>query len=244
MSGGCNDSPLEQIQRLYTELARHPEGDFGWAKGKESARQLGYDARWLDGLPEAVWESCAAVGDPFSLGAIHAGEHVVDLGCGAGADACVAAMLAGPAGRVTGVDCTPAMVEKARRNARAAGLDRTVFLEADMTRLPLPDGAADVLISNGAINLCTDKRAVLAEAFRVLRPGGRLQVADMVRETGADLSCGGGSWADCVSGTLEPSAFLDLLGSAGFQGAEITGYTEYRTAAHTVGVLVRARRPD
>ena len=110
-------SACAQIRALYSDLALHPEKDFGWGTGKANAQRLGYDATRLQGLPESIWESAAAVGNPFSLGPIRAGETVVDLGCGAGADACVAALLVGPRGRVVGVDMTPAMVEKARHNA-------------------------------------------------------------------------------------------------------------------------------
>lgn len=236
-------SPLESIRSLYTTLATSPGADFGWDRGKESARKLGYESGWLDALPDPVWESCAPVGNPFTLGPIAPGEHVLDLGCGAGADACVAALMAGPRGRVTGVDCTPAMVDKARGNARAAGLGTAGFLLADMSRLPLRDGCVDLLISNGAVNLCQDKQAVLGEAFRVLRPGGRLQLADMVREPGAEVTCDAESWADCVSGTLLPTDLLELLGACGFAGAEVVEFTGYRTASHTVGALLRARRP-
>ena len=155
---------LEQVRMLYTELAQHPEKDFNWGKGKENARRLGYPEEWLGRLPDIVWESAAAVGNPFSLGPIHAGETVIDMGCGAGADACIAALLVGKEGKVIGIDCTPAMITKASENADASGLPQVVFQEAEMTELPLPDCSADAIISNGAINLAEDKDTVLAEA--------------------------------------------------------------------------------
>jgi SAM-dependent methyltransferase len=117
-SNTCDESRDEQIRELYSDLALHPEKDFGWGKGVDNVRALGYDAAWLERLPLAVWESSSAVGNPFSVGPIHLGETVVDLGCGAGADVCVAALLVGSRGRVMGVDVTPAMVEKARANWR------------------------------------------------------------------------------------------------------------------------------
>ena len=239
-------NPLEQIRLLYTELARSPDTDFGWGKGKENARTLGYADEWLNRLPETVWESAAAVGNPFSLGPIHSGETVVDIGCGAGADACIAALLVGKEGRVFGIDCTPAMVIKARENAAASGYHRVSVQEADMTELPLQDCSADVIISNGAINLCGDKYAVLAEAYRVLQPGGRLQIADMVRDTsvkGSTCGCDEESWADCVSGTLEPETFLSMLTRTGFVDVELAGFTAYRTSTSTTGALFRATRP-
>ena len=240
------ENPLEQVRLLYTELAQNPEKEFGWGKGKENARTLGYADEWLNRLPDIVWESAAAVGNPFSLGTIHAGETVVDIGCGAGADACIAAILVGKEGKVFGIDCTPAMIAKASENANASGFPQVVFQEAEMTELPLPDCTADVVISNGAINLAEDKDAVLGEAYRVLRPGGRLQIADMVRDTSTeDSACCSGeeSWADCVSGTLEPNTFLSMLTKAGFVDVELAGFTGYRTATSTTGALFKAIKP-
>ncbi len=236
------ENPLEQVRLLYTELAQHPEKDFGWGKGKENARILGYAEEWLNRLPDTVWESAAAVGNPFSLGPLHTGETVVDVGCGAGADACVAALLVGKEGKVFGVDCTPAMVTKASENATACGLSQAVFHEAEMTELPLPDCTADVVISNGAVNLAEDKHAVLEEAFRVLRPGGRLQMADMVRNPSTEppaCCTGEESWANCVSGTLNPDTFLSILAKAGFIDVELAGFTGYRTATNTIGALFK-----
>ena len=238
----------ETICRLYTELALHPAGDFGWGKGVENARALGYNPAWLERLPAAVWESSAAVGNPFGLGPIHPGETVVDLGCGAGADLCVAALLVGRRGRIIGVDVTHAMVEKARANAKLAGLTNVEICEADMTGLSWPDAYADVVISNGAINLSPRKACVLKEAFRVLKPGGRLYVADMVREAESPQAQSitghsSGSWANCVTGTLTPSCFLQMVAEAGFAEATFIETTGYRTSAETVGATFRARKP-
>ena len=234
-----------QLVELYTRLAQQPDADFGWGKGKDNARRLGYADTWLERLPDRVWESAAAVGNPFGLGAIRPGETVADIGCGAGADACVAALLVGDEGQVFGFDCTPAMVAKAAANAEACGLGQVVVQQADMGSLPLPDHAVDVVISNGAINLAADKDAVLAEVFRILRPGGRLQIADMVRDPSSpDASrCEQVSWADCVSGTLHPEVFLDALRRAGFVDAGLAGFTGYRTAPGTIGALFRAVKP-
>lgn len=252
MSKSCpnpsEQSACGQVRALYTELAQNPTKDFGWGKGKENARALGYDPVWLERLPDAVWAAAAAVGNPFSLGPIHAGEIVVDCGCGAGADVCVAALLVGPQGRVIGVDVTPAMVEKARANAALAGLRNVEIFEADIGELPLPDACADVVISNGAINLSPRKACVLKEVFRVLNPGGRLYIADMVREAAASTAeaCGetaGVSWANCVTGTLAPACFVQMLTDAGFADAEFLRTTNYRTSPETIGATFRARKP-
>lgn len=241
-----NQDLRTQLLELYTRLAQEPDTDFGWGKGKENARLLGYTEVWLNQLPDTVWESAAAVGNPFSLGPIQIGETVVDIGCGSGADACVAALMVGKEGEVFGFDCTPAMIDKATKNAIASSLVQVVFQKAEMTALPQPDASADIVISNGAINLATDKDLVAAEIFRILRPGGRLQIADMVRDpSGTDSACCGGkeTWADCVSGTLDPEAFLEKLIKAGFLNVELAEFTAYRTSPSTIGALIRAFKP-
>lgn len=243
---GAEQAHLEQIQALYTELADTPDKDFGWGKGKENARTLGYADEWLRTIPDVIWESAAAVGNPFSVSPIEKCQTVVDFGCGAGADACVAALLVGDKGVVVGIDCTPAMIAKARRNAAISGFTNLEFHQADMTSLPVRDAYADVVISNGAINLSADKERVLAEAYRILRPGGRLQIADMVRVLSSEnTACCSSkeSWADCVSGTLEPDAFLLLLTDVGFTDVELVSFTGYQTATSTTGALFKAIKP-
>lgn len=247
-SSGCcppSQNATDQVQQLYTDLALHPEKDFGWGKGKENARLLGYDPAWLNTLPDEVWVAAAAVGNPFGLGRIGQGETVVDLGCGAGADLCIAALLVGASGRVIGVDVTPAMVERARKSAALVGARHVEIHEADMVQLPVGDCSADVVIANGSINLSARKECVLKEIFRVLRPGGRLQFADMVRDCSIQENNDsvGDSWANCVAGTLAPAQLLDLLRKTGFEAAEIVSFTGYRTAPTTIGALIRAKKP-
>ena len=229
----------DAILRLYTELALHPEKEFGWRKGKENARALGYEARWLDALPDEVWELAAAVGNPFSVAPLEPGDVVVDLGCGAGVDCFIAALIVGGSGRVVGIDVTPAMIEKARRMAEAIGLDNVAFHVGDMAVIPLGDDSVDVVISNGAINLTPHKPCVFQEAYRVLKPGSRLQFADMVRTSaGQPETCV--SWADCVAGTVEPERYVEMLKDAGFEQAEFVAFTGYKTAAATTGAIFRA----
>jgi arsenite methyltransferase len=242
---GSNDL-FEQIRALYSDLALHPEKDFAWGKGKENARHLGYDQRWLERFSAAVWESAAAVGNPFSLGPIHPGETVLDFGCGAGADLCIAALLVGPTGRVIGFDLTPAMVQKARANAVRAGLANVIVYEADMAKVPLPDACVDIAISNGAINLLPDKTCALREAFRVLKLGGRIHIADMIRDESAPRceSVAGESWANCIGGTVTAGCFLQILAEIGFVRAERVKTTGYRTSASTIGALFFAEKPS
>lgn len=234
-----------ELINLYTKLAEKPDSDFGWRMGKANARQLGYSDAWLDRLPDVVWESAAAVGNPFKLGEISPGETVLDIGCGAGADACVAALLVGNLGKVIGIDCTPAMLDKAQQIVRYATLDNIEFYEADIAILPIADNSVDVAISNGAINLSENKDKVFQELYRVLKPGGRLQIADMVRESEdyCVSASESGSWANCVQGTLLPDKLLEIITNAGFVGSELVELTGYRTSANTNGALIRAVRP-
>jgi arsenite methyltransferase len=168
------------IQDEYTEVASCPMKGFHFHTGRFLADRLNYPSERVEALPDAAVESFAGVGNPFSWGDLHPGENVVDLGSGAGFDALLAAQMVGPDGHVIGVDMTPAMNEKAQRNADLLGLTNIEFREGYLESLPLDDASVDVVISNGVINLCPDKEAALTEAFRVIWPGGRMQISDIV----------------------------------------------------------------
>lgn len=170
----------QAIQEEYAEVALAPEQGFHFHTGHPLAHLLGYEEAWLDGIPGSSLESFAGTGNPFSLGPLQPGERVVDVGCGAGLDSLIAARMVGPHGRVIGVDMTAAMLEKARRGRAAAGATNVEFLEGYAEALPASDAWADVVISNGVLNLFPDKVAALAEMARVLKPGGRLQIGDIL----------------------------------------------------------------
>jgi arsenite methyltransferase len=173
------DALREQVRGKYREVAVDPGAGFHFHTGRGLAGRLGYEAAAVGALPDRAVESFAGVGNPFSPRRLAPGEKVVDIGSGAGFDSFIAAGQVGPGGHVIGVDMTPEMLAKSRRTAEALGLGQVEFREGLAEALPVADGWADVAISNGVINLCADKQAVFAEILRVLRPGGRLQFADI-----------------------------------------------------------------
>lgn len=173
-----------EISTIYARVADEPGGDFHFHRGPGYAADLlGYDAAELATLPGESTAAFAGVANPLAIAALIPGETVVDIGSGAGMDIMLAARRVGPTGRAIGVDMTPAMIERARASARAAGLDQVEIRQGDAQALPLDDASVDVVISNGVLNLTTDKLEAFGEIWRVLRPGGRLQLGDIVVES-------------------------------------------------------------
>jgi len=169
-----------QISDKYTEVAKTPEKGFHFHTGKPLALMLGYREEVIDSLPRGTIESFAGPGYPFSMGELGPGETVLDIGCGAGFDSLIAARQVGETGRVICVDMTPAMLEKAAAGAHESAISNIEFREGLAEALPVEDASIDVVLSNGVINLCPDKMAVMQEVHRVLKPGGRVQIADIV----------------------------------------------------------------
>jgi SAM-dependent methyltransferase len=168
------------IREEYSAVATRPDQGFHFHTGRPLARLLGYDEAWLVGIPEPTIASFAGTGNPFSLGSLAPGERVVDVGSGAGIDSLIASRMVGPDGHVVGIDMTPAMLERARSSAAELAATNVEFRNGFAEALPVPDEWADVVISNGVLNLFPDKPAGLGEMARVLKPGGRLQIGDIL----------------------------------------------------------------
>ncbi len=169
----------EEVKDKYRDVALDPHGEFHFHTGRPLARRLGYDEVVVGAMPDAAVESFAGVANPFSLRPLEAGERVVDMGSGGGFDCFIAAQQVGPGGQVIGVDMTREMLAKSRATAQTMGLDQVEFREGILEELPVDDGQVDVVIANGVINLCADKQQVFSEIWRILRPGGVLQFADI-----------------------------------------------------------------
>jgi SAM-dependent methyltransferase len=224
----CGSDVRGAVAERYTEFAGGGAEAALGVGADDIARRIGYDEAQLAALPEGA-NLGLGCGNPLALAGVRAGEVVVDLGSGAGIDAILAARTVGPAGRVIGVDMTDAMLDKARANVAAMRLDNVEFRKGYIESLPLDDGSADVLISNCVINLSPDKRAVFAEAFRVLRPGGRLAVSDLVlaRELPPQVRNQVEAYVGCVAGAMLRDDYLAAIRAAGFASVEVLGESSY-----------------
>ena len=217
------------VQSLYTEVATRPDKEYHFPLGLEALRYLGYPEEDLRRLPPTATESFAGVGFPHAAGAIRPGDTVLDIGSGSGTDVLYACLKVGPSGKVYGLDITPAMIAKARANIERMGARNVEILEGDATQIPLPDGSVDVVTSNGVLNLVPDKPAAFREIFRVLKPGGRLQLADIVvqEDVGAVCRLNPQLWADCIGGAAVEPEYLGTIRDTGFQDVRILKRTDY-----------------
>jgi arsenite methyltransferase len=235
----------EQARALEAEQAGACCGPGGCAAGPVDITFGGqlYDATDTGGVPTEAVAASLGCGVPTAVADLRPGEVVLDLGSGAGADVLISARRVAPGGRVFGLDMTVEMLELARRNAAAAGVNNVEFLQGYLEDIPLPDGSVDVVISNCVINLAADKAIVLREAARVLRPGGRFAVSDVIADpdmdsaTRADLN----SWTGCVAGALTRAEYEQALGAAGLTDVEIT--ETHRVHEYAAAAIIRAHRP-
>jgi SAM-dependent methyltransferase len=188
METQISQEDLEQItagiRQKYSRVADSPEGQFKYPTGRAGLEALKYDTTLTAKLPDEVAASYCGVGNPFSLGAVRRGDAVLDIGCGAGVDTILAAMMTSPDGKIVGVDIVPEMLQRAEANLKRMDLQHVTFQAATGEHLPFPDGHFDVVISNGVINLIPDKDAAMREILRVLKAGGRLMIADQVKAAG------------------------------------------------------------
>lgn len=220
---------LAAVQTMYSAVADTPDDTFHFPVGASASRRLGYPEALTDRLPGRLLASFAGVGCPFHAEAIRQGDHVLDLGAGAGHDSLIARRLVGDEGRVIALDLTAAMTRKLHREAAMAGVDDLLVLQGSAEQLPLAEASVDSITSNGMFNLVPDKRRAVAEMFRVLRPGGRLQLADVVIHRPVSVDCHDGPrlWVECVVGATVKENLLELFEEAGFEEVHVVGSHDY-----------------
>jgi len=224
------DDLTARVQQMYRDVALHPERDYHFETGRALAERLGYPADQLDDIPAGAVDSFAGVGYFLDLADLGRGECVLDLGSGSGMDSLLAARQVGSAGRVVGLDMTDEQLDKSRRLAAEAGLEHVEFRRGYIEDPPVPDASIDVVISKGVVNLSADKAAVFAQVARVLRPGGRLALSDIVTERPLpdSVTCNAGLWAACIGGAMQNDAYHDAIEQAGLAIQVVRRNDDYR----------------
>lgn len=227
------DVILGAVREMYTAVATRPDETYHFPTGRRACEYVGYPPEELDRLPPAAIESFAGVGYPFAGGAIRDGDTVLDLGSGSGTDVLIAALRTGPSGKVIGLDMTEAMRKKCLQNAVHMGATNVEVIEGDAESIPLPDACVDVVTSNGVINLVPDKEAAVREIHRVLAPGGRVQIADIVVRNLPSAECRSQPqlWAECIVGATTDNDYLDTFRRVGFEDVESLADLDYFAAS-------------
>ncbi|GMR05597.1 MAG: arsenite methyltransferase [Gammaproteobacteria bacterium] len=220
----------EKVKSMYREVASNPEGDFHFEMGRTMAERLGYEPLDLDRIPSNAIDSFAGVGYFFDLADIQAGESVVDLGSGSGMDTFVAALKTGPEGSVYGIDMTDEQIRKAESLRKLYKFKNVSYIGGYIQSTEFTDNRFDVVISNGVINLAVDKKAVFAEAKRILKPGGRLAISDIVTEVHLPegITCDATLWAACIGGASHEDDYVEAICSAGFEIKEVRENRQYQ----------------
>jgi ubiquinone/menaquinone biosynthesis C-methylase UbiE len=218
-----------KVKSMYKAVAEDPDGEFHFEMGRALAERLGYPPAELDRVPPEAIESFAGVGYHLDLAGLCAGERVIDLGSGSGMDAFLAARLVDPGGGVVGIDMTDEQLAKARRLAARDGFQSSHFEHGFLEELPVEDACGDAVISNGVINLCDDKKAVFAEISRVLRPGGRLAISDIVteRQLTEAIVCDVNLWASCIGGAMQQDDYRSAIEASGLEIRELRENPQY-----------------
>ncbi|HEX4867553.1 MAG TPA: methyltransferase domain-containing protein [Acidimicrobiales bacterium] len=224
------DGLREKVKAMYQEVADAPHGTFHFEMGYGLAARLGYPTNELDQVPTEAIESFAGVGYHLALAALRPGDRVVDLGSGSGMDAFLAARQVGASGEVVGIDMTDAQLSKSRQLADRDGFSNTRFDKGYIEDAPVADGSATVVISNGVINLCSDKPAVFREIARILEPGGRLAISDIVteRQLTEAIVCDVSLWASCIGGAMQQDDYRAAIEGAGLSIATVQENPQYR----------------
>jgi SAM-dependent methyltransferase len=219
----------DKVKVMYRAVAEAPEGTFHFEMGRALAERLGYPSVQLDAIPEEAIESFAGVGHHLGLAAIAPGETAVDLGSGSGMDAFLAALHASAEGEVIGVDMTDEQLAKARRLAVRDRVDGLRFEKGYIEEAPVADGTADVVLSNGVINLCVDKSAVFREVARILKPGGRMAISDIVTERPLTeaIVCDVNLWASCIGGAMQEDDYQRAIKDAGLEVQHVQPNPQY-----------------
>lgn len=222
-------SILTAVTAMYDEVATCPTKGFHFPTGRPACEYVGYPPKELDALPPAALESFAGVGYPFAGDGIREGHTVVDIGSGSGVDVLIAAARTGPTGQVIGVDMTRSMIDKAAAIIENAGVVNVTIIEGNAEDIPLKNESADVVTSNGVINLVPDKQRAFVEIHRVLRSGGKMQIADIVlsRQVSAKSKSNSELWAECIVGAEPEEIYLDIIREAGFENIAVIDRLDY-----------------
>jgi len=217
------------VREMYTAVALSPEQEFHFPTGRRACEVLGYPQHHLDGVPERAAESFAGVGYPFAADVMREGDIVLDIGAGSGTDTLISARITGPKGKVYALDMTAEMRAKLEKTAAAVGFTNVEVIEGDAEAIPLPDASVDVVTTNGVINLVPDKALAIAEIFRVLKPGGRLQISDiaLTQPVAERFRQDPQMWAECVVGAVEEDRYLIMLRNTGFDEVERINELDY-----------------
>jgi arsenite methyltransferase len=227
---------LDAVRVMYTDVARQPDKQFHFPTGRRACEFVGYPGEELGRLPPGALESFAGVGYPFSAEVIRPGDTVLDIGSGSGTDTLLASLRVGSSGRVIGLDLTEAMREKLLANAGASGVRNVEVLAGSADEIPLPDESVDVVTTNGVLNLVLRKARAVGEIARVLRPAGRLQLADIVVHTLPSEACRARPelWAECVVGATTETDYVSLFRAAGFASIEVLRRLDYFSGSTNV----------
>jgi SAM-dependent methyltransferase len=222
---------FDAVKLMYTSVANQPEKEFHFPTGRSACEFVGYPKDQLDAIIPSALESFAGVGYPFQANVIKTGDTVLDIGAGAGTDVLLAALLTGPQGKVYGLDMTTAMYEKLHKNREKMQLDQVMPLFGNAEDIPLPDNCVDVVTSNGVLNLVPNKPQAFREIFRVLRPGGHIQISDIIIHKNDDelddSKANPQLWAECIVGAMQEQQYIDTFTAAGFTGIKVLDHLDY-----------------